>query len=210
MTDRSHELELLLAWRDGDRKAGSELIRGHAAVMHRFFANKVGSPDLVEDLAQRTFTACVTGVERFRGDSNFRTWLFAVANNVLREFYRERRRNENLDFGTVSVEDSGAGQSSILASNEEQRRLLAALRRIPIDSQVVLELYYWEELSAPEMAEVFAIPVGTVRGRVRKAKLDLRAMLDTMVRVHEQPPTTEAQLDDWARQVRARLPQKSP
>lgn len=205
MDERHRERELLLAWRDGDRKAGSELIRSHAALMHRFFANKVARPELIEELAQRTFAACVSGVDRFRGDSNFRTWLFAIANNVLREFYRESRRDQNLDFGTVSIEDSSGGQSSMLVSTQEQRRLLAALRRIPIDSQVVLELYYWEELSAVELAEVFGIPVGTVRGRIRKAKLDLRAVLDTMERTNERPPTTEAQLDDWARQIRAQL-----
>jgi RNA polymerase sigma factor (sigma-70 family) len=205
VNERNRERDLLLAWRDGDRKAGSELIRGHARLMQRFFANKVDKPELVEELSQRTFAACVNGVERFRGDSNFRTWLFAIANNVLREFYRERRRDENLDFGTVSAEDSGAGQSTMLASSQEQRRLLAALRRISFDSQVLLELYYWEELTAPELAEVFGIPVGTVRGRISKAKLELRGVLDTMERTHERPPTTEAQLDDWARQVRAQL-----
>ena len=202
MDERQRERDLLLAWRDGDRAAGSALIRGHAPLIQRFFVNKVTRPEDVEDLAQRTFVACVQGVERFRGDSNFRTWLYAVANNVLREFYRERRRGESLDFGTVTVADAASGPSSVLASSEEQRRLLAGLRRIPIDSQVLLELYYWEELSAPELAEIFEIPVGTVRGRISKAKQSLRAALDAMERTHERPPTTEAALDDWAREVR--------
>ncbi|MCX4242700.1 RNA polymerase sigma factor [Paraliomyxa miuraensis] len=205
MSERSRERDLLLAWRDGDRKAGSELIRGHARLVQRFFGNKVGKPELVEELAQRTFAACVAGVERFRGDSNFRTWLFAVANNVLREHYREQQRGQSIDFGTVSVEGSSGGPSSVVASSEEQRRLLTALRRISIDSQVLLELYYWEELTAPELAEVFSIPVGTVRGRIGKAKLELRAELDTMERTRERPPTTEAELEDWARQVREQM-----
>lgn len=205
MNERSRERELLLAWRDGDRKAGSELIRGHARLVQRFFANKVGKDELVEELAQRTFTACVAGVERFRGDSNFRTWLFAVANNVLREHYRELVRDQQLDFGTVSVEGSSGGQASMIAGSEEQRRLLAALRRICIDSQVLLELYYWEELTAPELSEVLGVPVGTVRSRLGKAKLELRAELDAMERTRERPPTTDEQLEDWARQIRARL-----
>lgn len=205
VSERSRERDLLLAWRDGDRKAGSELIRGHARLVQRFFGNKVGKPELVEELAQRTFAACVAGVERFRGDSNFRTWLFAVANNVLREHYREQQRGQSIDFGTVSVEGSSGGPSSVVASSEEQRRLLTALRRISIDSQVLLELYYWEELTAPELAEVFSIPVGTVRGRIGKAKLELRAELDTMERTRERPPTTEAELEDWARQVREQM-----
>lgn len=202
MDERARERDLLLAWRDGDRKAGSELVRSHARMLQRFFSNKVSRPEAVEELAQRTFVACVKGVERFRGDANFRTWLFGVANNVLREYIREHRRDDGLDFGSVSIADAGGGPSTILAASEQQRRLLAALRRIPIDSQVLLELYYWEELPAPELAEVFEVPVGTIRGRISKAKLELRAALDTMERVREQPATTEAQLDDWARDVR--------
>lgn len=205
MDERSRERELLLAWRGGDRSAGSALIRSHAPLMHRFFANKVSRPETIEELAQRTFVACVQGVERFRGDSNFRTWLYAVANNVLREYYREHRRSANLDFGTVSAADQADGPSTVLASSEEQRRLIAALRRIPLDSQVLLELYYWESLSAPELAEVFEIPVGTVRGRISKAKQALRAELDAMARTREHAPTTEAQLDDWAREVRRQM-----
>lgn len=205
MSERSHERELLLAWRDGDRKAGSELIRTHARLVQRFFANKVGKPEQVEELAQRTFAACVDGVERFRGDANFRTWLFAIANNVLREYFRESRRDDKLDFASVSLEDGGAGQSTLFAVSQEQQRLIAALRRISIDSQVLLELYYWEELTAPELSEVFGVPVGTIRGRIGKAKLELRGVLDTMDRTQERPPTTEAQLDDWAQQVRAQL-----
>lgn len=212
MGERSHERDLLKAWRDGDRSAGNTLIRGHAAVLQRFFANKVSSAEVVEELAQRTFYACAQGVERFRGDSNFRTWLFGVANNVLREYYRAVRRSGALDFGVVSIEDStvdvddfARGVSSLVAASQELRRLLAALRRIPIDAQVLLELYYWEELSAPELAEIFEIPVGTVRGRLSKAKLLLRAELDAMDRNHERPPTTDAQLEDWAQAVRRQM-----
>ncbi|MCA9681405.1 MAG: sigma-70 family RNA polymerase sigma factor [Myxococcales bacterium] len=205
MDERSHERELLLAWRDGDRAAGSRLIRSHAAMVQRFFANKLSNTEQVEELSQRTFAACVSGVERFRGDSNFRTWLFAVANNVLREYFRENRRQSKIDFGEFSVQDAGGGPSTVLGASQEQQLLLAALRRIPIDSQVLLELYYWEGLTAPELAEVMAMPVGTVRGRISKAKLALRAELDTMERTGGRPQTTEAQLDDWARELRARL-----
>lgn len=202
MNERERERELLLAWREGDRKAGDQLVRAHAHVLQRFFSNKVSKRELVEELAQRTFMACVEGVERFRGDSNFRTWLFGVAHNILREFYREQRREQRVDFATVSVADSDERPSVMIADSQEQRRLLAALRRISIDAQVLLELYYWEKLSAPELSEALGLPVGTIRGRIRQAKLDLRAVLDTMERTRERAPTTEAQLDDWARQIR--------
>ncbi len=175
----------MVAWRDGDRRAGGELVRSHIKLVKSFFNAKVGEPQLVDELVQRTFVACVVGVERFRGDSNFRTWLFAIANNVLREHYREQRREERFQWGPISVMDSARGLGSMIASSQQRRRLLVALRRISAESRILLELYYWEDLTAPELAESLGIPVGTVRSRIGKAKLELRAELDTMARVRE-------------------------
>jgi DNA-directed RNA polymerase specialized sigma24 family protein len=89
--------ELLRAWRAGDREAGGTLFERHFAAIRRFFRNKVDHQ--VEDLVQRTFTACVEARDRFRGDSSFRTYLFAIAHNVLRDHIRRRRRGtEELDL----------------------------------------------------------------------------------------------------------------
>jgi DNA-directed RNA polymerase specialized sigma24 family protein len=77
------DLELLAAWRGGDRDAGGELFDRHFVSIRRFFRSKVG--DDYEELVQRTFTRCVEGQQRFRGEGKFRSYLFAIAANVLRE-----------------------------------------------------------------------------------------------------------------------------
>lgn len=82
------DVDLLEAWRSGDTKAGGELFDRHFASIHRFFHNKVG--DGLEDLVQQTFLRCTEGVERFRSDSSFRTYLFGVAHNLLREHIRRK------------------------------------------------------------------------------------------------------------------------
>jgi RNA polymerase sigma-70 factor (ECF subfamily) len=196
--------ELLDRWREGDLEAGDELFNRHFASIHRFFRNKVGEEGL-EDLVQQTFMACVEGRERFRSDSSFRTYLFGVAHNLLRDFYRRRRKSEAIDFGETSAVDAGAGPSTVVGKRREQRLLLEGLRRIPIDSQVVLELYYWEEMSASQTARVLEIPEGTVRGRVRRAKELLRKELTRLARTQQELESTVGDLERWAASLRDML-----
>ena len=198
------DLELLDRWRGGDLEAGDELFNRHFASIHRFFRNKVGEEGL-EDLVQQTFMACVEGKERFRSDSSFRTYLFGAAHNLLRDFYRKRRKSEAVDFADTSAVDAGAGPNTVVGKRREQRLLLEGLRRIPIDSQVVLELYYWEEMSASQTAKVLEIPEGTVRGRVRRAKELLRKELTRLARTQQELDSTVGDLERWAASLRDML-----
>ncbi|MCX4246764.1 RNA polymerase sigma factor [Paraliomyxa miuraensis] len=201
------DLELLDAWRAGDLTAGDKLFNRHFAAIHRFFRNKIVA-DGLEDLVQQTFAACVEGRERFRSDSSFKTYLFGVAHNLLRDHYRAQRREpEVLDFGQSSAVDMGAGPSTVVGKRREERLLLEALRAIPLDSQIVLELYYWEEMSASQTAVVLGIPEGTVRGRVRKAKELLRKELAKLARSPQELETTVGNLERWAANLREQMAQ---
>lgn len=197
------DIELLEAWRQGDLRAGDTLFGRHFDSIHRFFRNKVD--DGLEDLVQQTFMACVEGRERFRNDSSFRTYLFGAAHNLLREYYRKRKRAGDVDFATTSIVDCGAGPSTVVGRRLEYRLLLDALRRLPLDSQIVLELYYWEELSASQLGVILGIPEGTVRGRVRKAKALLRKELAQGSNRPEDIEGTIEGLEKWAAQLRAML-----
>jgi len=197
------DLELFESWKGGDKQAGNELFQRHFEGVRRFFANKVGAE--VEDLVQRTFIRCVEGRERFEGRSSFRTYLFAVAHNVLREFFRSRRRDAQVDLGTVSVEDLMPGAASVIGAKQEQRALLTALRSIPVDSQVVLELYYWERLTGPQLGEVLDVPENTARSRVRRAKELLQAALKISGEPAEVLESTAGDLEGWAASVRSQL-----
>ncbi len=195
------DIELLDAWRDGDKSAGNDLFNRHFDSICRFFANKVSAD--VDDLIQRTFLACMEGRDRFRGEASFRAYLFGVARNVLRRHYRDKRyRGERFDALEVSVADMGPGPSMLVADKQEQQLLLHALRRLPLDHQITLELYYWESMSGSELAEVLAVPEGTVRGRIRRAKQLLETALSELATSSEHLESTMANLEGWARSLR--------
>lgn len=201
MTGQS-DLELLERWRGGDARAGNALFERHFEAVYRFFLHKV--PDEATDLVQRTFLACTEARDRFRGASSFRTFLFAIARNELLACFRRRRR-EVPDATGSSIADLAPSPSTELVRRLEHRVLLDALRSIPIDLQIALELHYWEEMSTTEIAEVLDVPVGTAKSRLRRAREALCGAIEAIEEDPARAKTTLANLDAWAASLKHAL-----
>lgn len=198
------DFELLDAWGEGDRRAGSELFERHFATLFGFFRTRL--EDGADDLVQQTFLACVEGRHRFERRSSFRTYLFATARNTLLYELRKRRRGTiDPDACAESLADHSPSPPSILAVQGDRRLLLEALRRIPIDYQIALELYHWEGMSAREVGIVLGLEEPGVRSRIRRATASLRAELERLSASPGELDSTLAGLTDWARELRERL-----
>ena len=193
------DAELLEAWRSGDAALGEALVRRHFLSVYRFFRNKVDED--LDDLVQATFARCVERRDAI-DERGFRGYLFGVARNVLREHFRQRARVREVDLGTSSVVDLGASPSAVAADKEEHRLLLAALRTIPLDEQIALELVYWESMTGRELAAVMGVPEGTARTRLRAARLSLEASLARLARSPIQVKSTLDNLERWSTSIR--------
>ncbi len=196
--------ELLTRWRAGDTASGEALFERYYEMVERFFLNKVpgGAPDLV----QETFIRCVESRERIRDNDQFRVYMFGIAYHVLSGYLRERYRGDRaVDLSEVSVCDLAPGPGSLVAHRREHRLLIEALRNIPVDEQVILELHYWEQLTTDQMAEVLGIPIGTARGRLQRARARLEQVMQRLAESPQDLASTLARLDDWAAECRARL-----
>jgi RNA polymerase sigma-70 factor (ECF subfamily) len=198
--------ELLAAWQAGDRDAGNALVDRHFDTITRFFRNKVCSEDDVAELVGQTFLGCTTGKDSYRGDASVRQFLFSIAHNVLRKYIRRRykRGREHVDFAAVCVQElEPASLSSIVAHKREAQSLVQALREIPVEDQVVLELMYFEGMSGSELAGVLGLPEGTVRGRLARGKQRLRERVAALLaRAAAPADVTPEQLDAWAGELR--------
>lgn len=172
--EASSDIELLAQWAAGDGEAGNQLIERHFGLVCRFFRNKVAESD-IEDLLQQTFLGCLEAHTRYDGRSSVKTFVLAIARNQLLNYYRERRRSPLAERG--SVRDEATSPTGILARLEDERLLLEALRQVPLDAQVLLELTYSEGMAGTEVAQVLGVSAGTLHTRLHRARESLRDRL---------------------------------
>ncbi len=168
------DVALLEAWRGGDRSAGDRLIDRHFDAVCRFFRSKLG--DDVEDLIQRTFLDCVERRDSITRPS-FRAYLFAVARNRLFDHLRQGLRRPVDNLGSLSVAEMCTRPSGKIDRARSRDRIAAAMRCLPADFQIALELAYWEGLRGAEIASVLEISAHTVRSRLSRGRAMLRERL---------------------------------
>lgn len=191
------DLDLLDRWCAGDAGAGNALFKRHFGSVYRFLEFKVDRD--LDDLVQETFLGCLNGRDRFRRQSTFRTYLLAIARNVLSGYWRRRGGvlSDSLDVHEISVASLSTSAGTKLVRGEDRARLVAALQALPLEQQELLELYYWEDLDREQLAEVFGVETATIGTRLFRAR---QALLELLRRDPVGASlATEEDLDAWAR-----------
>lgn len=201
MANSPTDYELLERWRGGDREAGDRLVRRHFRPVFRFFAHKLDVE--AEDLSQRTFEACANARGRIDPSRSFRAYLLGIARNQLLMFLRAGGRADakHAEYSKVPL-GSVVTPSGAVAINEEQLLLARALRELPLDSQIALELFYWEEMSTADIGAVLGEPVGTIKSRLARARTVLRTRIVELARSETLAASTLGGLDRWAQSLR--------
>lgn len=161
-----------------------ELFDRHFKVVHRYLARRVGR-DRAEDLAAQTFTVAFTRRATFRADAtDARPWLLGIATNLL----MNERRAELRSLETVArIQAQPVPPATALADLGLDHEVAAALLELDPDQPDVLLLFAWGELSYEEIAVALAIPLGTVRSRMSRARTQLRRRLEPSVQSEEDP-----------------------
>jgi len=169
------DLRLLDRWCAGDQVAGQSLFTRHFTEIHRFFLHKAGND--ADELTQQTFLECTLSRDRFRRQSSFRTFLFAIARHELYRHLRRLRRDDHLDFEITSIAEVVTSAGSRMDRMQRVQQLRSALSELPAEQQLILELHYWHDLDAGALAEVFDAATGTIRVRLLRARRALRERL---------------------------------
>jgi RNA polymerase sigma factor (sigma-70 family) len=201
-TGVEEDAELYRAWRGGDAGAGRRLIERHYDGIARFFRSKAGPS--ADDLVQRVFLVAADPRGGFRGESSFRTYLFGVARNVLFDHYRELGRDSrrDVDVSVSSVHDLFPGMSTMAAQRADLHVLYEALQRIPIDIQMTLELFYWEDLGVAELAVALDIPEGTVKSRLYRGRMLLEQAIAKVPASPDAQASVRAVFSEWVERMR--------
>lgn len=124
--------ELASAYRAGDERAAAELVRRHAPALGRFLYSSGAPPGDIDDLVQEALFRAFRSLERWRGEASFRSWLFAIAGNVLRDEFRRRKGRQVLSLEDRDLPGHADPHADLAASEVEEglRRGIAALPRL--------------------------------------------------------------------------------
>lgn len=160
----------MAAYRDGSTEAASELFGRYQPAVWGFFRRRVWDRARAEDLTQETFVALLKSAPRYEVRAPFRSFLFGIAYNLLKE---ERRRPHAFD-GPDALPGLAA-DSPDLDAVMRVRQAIDALD--PIDRDVLL-LREFETLSYTEIADTLDVPINTVRSRLFRARMAVREKLE--------------------------------
>jgi RNA polymerase sigma-70 factor, ECF subfamily len=162
------------------------LVRLYRTRLQRYVAFSLGDEDLAETITQECFLKAYQGRASFRGDCAVSTWLFSIANNLIRDQLRTKKfqfwrkaRAQAIDIAELaSFLPSGASSpETILLVKERTRRVQEALKGLSVNQRRVFLLKFSEEMDLDEISKTIGMPVNTVKTHLRRAVMAIRAEL---------------------------------
>ena len=159
----------------GDPTALDRLVRTHLPETLRFATRLTGSLDSAEDVVQEALVRVTRSWATFRGESDFRTWLFRIVINVFRDRLSHERTTAGMPGDTVDRRAADPGDSAIV--NELSRIIAQKISTLPPRQREVLVLMSYENLTPQQTAEVLGITVGNVHVTLHLARERLREEL---------------------------------
>ena len=181
---------------DTDRRLISECLAGRTDAFgelvvryqDRLFNSVVrilDNPDDAADAVQDAFINAYVSLGSFKGDAEFFTWLYRIAFNTAVSLKRRRKQLVSLEGGRdgeASIDPADPSDETrpgvALQRGEDEALLQAGLNRLSADHRTVLVLKDIDGLKYEEIAEIVGVPIGTVRSRIHRARLELKEFLE--------------------------------
>jgi len=169
----------------GDRMAFGELVRRYQVRLFNTLLHVVGTREEAEDVSQEAFVQAFVKLDSFRGHSAFYTWLYRIAFNVSVSRRRRKRSEISMDLHRERTgeepEDAGEAPDEQLLREEQVRQVRAAIEALNEEHRAILVLREMEGCDYETIAEILDMPIGTVRSRLHRARLQLREQLKEML-----------------------------
>lgn len=165
--------KLMLAFSQGSVEAFAELFRRYKQPIYGFFRRRVTDAAHAEELAQETFLGLVRSATRYEPRALFRTYLYAIALKILRNYRR------NAAFRAFFTGQRKAGPDPARHDATELGLWVrGAIAKLDAIDREILLFREYEQLSYGEIADLLSIPVNTVRSRLFRARMALRELLE--------------------------------
>ena len=176
---------LIAACLRGDSQAFGILVRRYQDRLYSTVYRLLDNAEDAQDVVQEAFIHAYQALESFKGDSLFFTWLYRIAVNTAISLKRKRRvalsidGSRNGEGGIEPLDQSEATRPGHALEQAEQERLIQqALNRLSPEHRAVLIMKDMEGQKYETMAEALQVPIGTIRSRLHRARLELRELLE--------------------------------
>ncbi len=173
----------------GDKRAFDLLVLKYQHKIISLVGRYVRDQHEAMDVSQEAFIKAYRALQNFRGDSQFYTWLYRIAINTAKNYLVAKGRrppdrdidaDEQADYGFAEAMTDSETPENLLARDQLQEKVFAALENLPDDLKTALSLREFEGLSYEQISEIMDCPVGTVRSRIFRA----REAIDKVVAKH--------------------------
>ena len=176
--------ELIARFQNGDEQAYVELVNRYRDRLMTFVYRFVNDGVIAEDIVQDTLVKLYTHKDYYRNIAKFSTWIYAIAGNLAKTELRKKKRRKVTNLSEMGTEDweyqipaverdTGDKVQSQFAEQQIQR----AIQSLPLHFRTVVILRDIQELSYEEISKIVEVPLGTVKSRINRARLQLQEML---------------------------------
>ncbi len=177
MTDE----EIIGRVRGGETRLFGELVRRYQDPVYGMAARLVSGPDDAQDVAQEVFLRAYRGLEGFKGEAKFSTWLYRVTYNLCMDWLRRSARPDRRATGIEkagSIPDGRVSLEGSLVDREQKEDVRRALDALQEKYRTVLVLLYYQDMSYEQIAAILDVPLKTVETRLYRARKMLRERLE--------------------------------
>ena len=176
--------ELIATFQNGNEQAYIELVRRYRNRLMTFVFRFLGDMDLSEDIVQDTMVKVYTHKHYYKEIAKFSTWIYTIAGNFAKTELRKRKRRKvtllshmNTDDRKYEIPSTELKSEDIVQGEYTERYIQKAILQLPLHFRTVVILRDIQELSYEEISKIVNVPLGTVKSRINRARLQLQQTL---------------------------------
>ena len=176
--------ELIATFQNGNEQAYIELVRRYRNRLMTFVFRFLGDMDLSEDIVQDTMVKVYTHKHYYKEIAKFSTWIYTIAGNFAKTELRKRKRRKvtllshmNTDDRKYEIPSTELKSEDIVQGEYAERDIQKAILQLPLHFRTVVILRDIQELSYEEISKIINVPLGTVKSRINRARLQLQQSL---------------------------------
>ena len=176
--------DLIKRFQDGDEQAYVELVNRYRDRLMNFVYRFTSDSEQSEDIVQETLIKLYTHKHYYKNIAKFSTWIYTIAANYAKTELRKKKNRKITNLSQMSSDEKDYDLPSVQPDTDQlieseylEKRIQSAINTLPLHFKTVIVLRDVQELSYDEISNIVEVPLGTVKSRINRARLQLQKEL---------------------------------